>query len=59
MVDEAFLGAARGAGLTVNVWTGFDETGDDIERMAALGVEGLITARPERARTIVDERAPT
>jgi glycerophosphoryl diester phosphodiesterase len=57
MVDEAFMGAARSAGLMVNVWTGFDETGEDVERMAALGVDGLITAQPERARTIVDEHS--
>ena len=56
MVDVAFMRAARSAGLAVNVWTGFDETDRDIERMAALGVDGLITARPERAHEIVGER---
>ncbi len=55
MVDEAFMAAARSAGLMVNVWTGFDETGEDVERMVALGVDGLITAGPERARSIVQE----
>lgn len=56
MVDEAFMRAVRSAGLAVNVWTGFDETDEDVERMVGLGVDGLITARPERARTIARGR---
>ena len=55
MVDEVFMRAARSAGLTVNVWSGFDETGEDVERLVGLCADGLITTRPERARAVVED----
>ncbi len=53
-VDEAFMAAARGAGLAVFPWTV-----DDPERMAELvelGVEGIITNVPDRLRRVLVER---
>ena len=47
LVDRAFVGAAREAGLPVSVWTV-----DDAPRMRALmdlGVQGLTTNRPDLA----------
>ena len=53
LVNDAFMAAARRAGLSVNVWTV-----DDPERMRMLvdlGVDGIITNHPDVARTIVDD----
>lgn len=52
LVNDAFMAAARRAGLSVNVWTV-----DDPERMRMLldlGVDGIITNHPDVARAIVD-----
>jgi glycerophosphoryl diester phosphodiesterase len=49
MVDEDFMACCRGANLRVNVWTGFDETEETIESLLGLGVDGVITANPQRA----------
>ena len=49
MVDEAFMKVARDHDLTVNVWTGFDETDESLETLIALEVDGVITGYPERA----------
>ena len=49
MVDDRFMEVARHHRLGVNVWTGFDETDETIEGLAALGVDGVITGFPERA----------
>ena len=49
MVNEAFMAAARDRGLVVNVWTGEDETLERMKKLAALGVDGIITAAPELA----------
>lgn len=53
-VDEAFMAAARAAGLAVFPWTV-----DDPERMAelvVLGVDGIITNVPDRLRRVLAER---
>jgi glycerophosphoryl diester phosphodiesterase len=44
VVDERFVEAAHGAGLAVHVWTVNDE--DAMERLADLGVDGIITDVP-------------
>lgn len=46
---------ARGLGLAVIPWT-VNEPGD-IERMLDLGVDGLITDYPDRARAVLEQRA--
>ncbi len=48
VVDTAFLGAARRAGLPVHVWTVDDPA--EAARLRALGVCGIITNYPERMR---------
>lgn len=48
MVDEAVIGAAHDAGLFVNVWTVDDP--EEIRRLAALGVDGVVTNVPDVAR---------
>lgn len=55
MVDDVFMTAARDKGLAVNVWTGFDEQPSTITRLVGLGVDGIITGSPDRARSIRDE----
>ena len=44
IVDEQFVGAAHDAGLAVHVWT-IDEP-DEMRRLIALGVDGVMTDRP-------------
>jgi glycerophosphoryl diester phosphodiesterase len=44
VVDEPFVAAAHSAGLAVHVWT-IDEP-DEMRRLLALGVDGIITYRP-------------
>ena len=51
MVNEAYLAGARKLGMPVRVWT-VDEEGD-MRRMIALGVDGIITDAPDRARALV------
>jgi glycerophosphoryl diester phosphodiesterase len=50
VVSPRFLAAAHAADLLVQVWTVNDEA--DMRRLAAWGVDGLITDRPDRARQI-------
>jgi len=49
MVDEGVMKIARDHDLMVNVWTGFDETDENLEALIALEVDGVITGYPERA----------
>jgi glycerophosphoryl diester phosphodiesterase len=51
MVDEAFMAHARERGLFVNTWTVDDP--DEMRRLAALGVDGIITNVPDVARTVL------
>jgi glycerophosphoryl diester phosphodiesterase len=53
MVDAAFMAAARSRSLQVNVWLGDDESVERLEELVALGVDGIITAEPERALSVV------
>jgi glycerophosphoryl diester phosphodiesterase len=45
-LDEAIVGQARRGGLAVYAWTA--DTEGDIERLIALGVDGIVSNRPER-----------
>jgi len=54
MVDAALVGLAHEAGLAVHVWT-VDEPGRMVE-LAALGVDGIITNRPDVLRAVLGER---
>jgi len=49
MVDVAFMAAATSGGLTVNVWTGFDESPGIVLKLSSPGVHGMITGYLERA----------
>jgi len=51
IVTRRFVAAAHRAGIPVKVWTvnGLE----DMRRLIALGVDGLITDRPDLARTLV------
>jgi glycerophosphoryl diester phosphodiesterase len=53
-VDAALLRSAHAAGLAVVPWTVDDE--DDMGRLVDLGVDGLITNRPDLLRTVLAER---
>ena len=48
--DEALVSFAREKGLGINVWTLNEE--EEIGRIARLGVDGVITNYPERARKV-------
>ncbi len=52
LVDEAYMRWARQKGYRVNVWTVNDPA--EMVRLLDLGVDALITDRPEVAREIVD-----
>jgi glycerophosphoryl diester phosphodiesterase len=54
-VDSALLLRAQACGLAVNAWTA--NAPNDIERLVALGVEGVITDVPDIARAVVDRSA--
>jgi glycerophosphoryl diester phosphodiesterase len=53
IVDEPFVTAAHGAGLAVHVWTIEDEK--EMERLARLGVDGIITDRPSALVGVLDD----
>lgn len=54
-VDRTLMLRARTCGLAVRAWTANAET--DIERLAGLGVAGVITDVPDVARAVLDARA--
>lgn len=54
LVDKAYMEWAHRKGFKVNVWT-VDEA-VDMERMIDLGVDGIITNRPELLTQILEER---
>lgn len=53
-VDRRFLEAAHRRGLVVQVWTVDAE--EDLERLAKLGVDGLMTDRPDNLRRVLVAR---
>ena len=54
-VDVTLVLRARACGLAVRAWTA--NAPRDIERLAGLGVDGVITDVPDVARAVVDARA--
>ncbi len=54
-VREGLISAARDSGLFVNVWTVDSE--DQMRRMAALGVTGIISNYPERLVSVLKGKA--
>ena len=51
VVSPRFLALAHRAGLTVHVWT--VDRPDDVTRLAAMGVDGIITDRPDVALSVL------
>ena len=56
LVDEALVAAVHERGLALIPWTVNDP--DAMSRLVRLGVDGLITDYPDRARTVVDAAGP-
>ncbi|HEX6221445.1 MAG TPA: glycerophosphodiester phosphodiesterase family protein, partial [Acidimicrobiia bacterium] len=54
VVDEKLVEAAHSAGLHVHVWT-VNET-SEMNRLLDMGVDGLITDRPDRLKEVMNER---
>jgi len=54
-VDGPLVDALRDAAMQLIVWTVDDPA--DMERLLALGVDGICTNRPEIGRRAVDARA--
>jgi len=54
IVTPRFVAAAHAAGLEVHVWTIDDP--DEMRRLLALGVDGVMTDRPELLREVLIER---
>lgn len=54
VVTEAMVARAHGAGKHVHVWT-IDEPAE-MHRLIDLGVDGLVTDRPDLLRTVLTER---
>jgi glycerophosphoryl diester phosphodiesterase len=52
LVDERFVDVAHGHGLAVHVWTIEEEA--EMERLCALGVDGIITDRPTALVEVLD-----
>jgi glycerophosphoryl diester phosphodiesterase len=52
LVDERFVEVAHDQGLAVHVWTIEEEP--EMERLCALGVDGIITDRPTALVGVLD-----
>jgi glycerophosphoryl diester phosphodiesterase len=52
-VDQVLVAALKARGKQVNVWTVDDS--EELLRLAALGVDGIITNDPQRTRGILEE----
>lgn len=57
VVDEAFVAAAHDHGLAVHVWTIDDEA--EMAELVDLGVDGVMTDRPQALEAILQERGVT
>ena len=57
VVDETFVAAAHGHGLAVHVWTIDDE--DEMAELVDLGVDGIMTDRPNALEAILQDRGVT
>jgi glycerophosphoryl diester phosphodiesterase len=55
IVTRRFVNAAHRAGIPVKVWT--INGPEDMRRLLAVGVDALITDRPDLARSVVDSRS--
>jgi glycerophosphoryl diester phosphodiesterase len=55
IVTRRFVTAAHRAGIPVKVWT--VNGAEDMRRLVAVGVDALITDRPDVARSVVDSRS--
>jgi glycerophosphoryl diester phosphodiesterase len=51
LIDAHLVAAARAAGVRLAAWT--VNTDDDLRRMAALGVDVVMSDRPDRARQLL------
>jgi glycerophosphoryl diester phosphodiesterase len=51
LIDAPLLAAARAAGVRVAAWT--VNADDDLRRMAALGVDLVMSDHPDRARQLL------
>jgi glycerophosphoryl diester phosphodiesterase len=54
IVDEPFVAAAHASGLAVHVWTIEEEK--KMERLARMGVDGIITDRPSALVGVLDDQ---
>ncbi|MEA1901935.1 MAG: glycerophosphodiester phosphodiesterase [Actinomycetota bacterium] len=54
VVDEKLIDVAHASGMQVHVWT-INDT-DEMERLLDLGVDGLVTDRPDRLRKLLENR---
>jgi glycerophosphoryl diester phosphodiesterase len=54
IVTEAFLTTAHRTGVEVHVWTIDDEA--EMRRLLDLGVDGLMSDRPDLLRRVLTER---
>jgi glycerophosphoryl diester phosphodiesterase len=50
-IDQRLVAAARAAGVRLAAWT--VNTDDDLRRMGALGVDLVMSDRPDRARRLL------
>ncbi|HVB92722.1 MAG TPA: glycerophosphodiester phosphodiesterase [Acidimicrobiales bacterium] len=55
LVDASFIDAAHRAGMAVHVWTIDEET--EMQRLCALGVDGIITDLPTTLVDVLDARS--
>ena len=54
VVDEKLVTVAHRAGLQVHVWTVNEEA--EMNRLLDIGVDGLITDRPDRLKDVLIDR---